>query len=415
MCRLFTVAIVLILLPQVALCENHSRDEVREMYSQLYAKPARTPYAVVPDASAFSAGALTWDAQMQAMNYTRFMRYLAYLPYDLTLDNIAVEKAQNAALLLAATDMLSHTPEKPAGMEESLYSSAYYTCSTSNIAAFNWFTDDMLLVSLDYFMQDEADYNLPALGHRRWILSPRLQKTGFGLANSESGVSYTVMHVMDFSAEKPDYLHIDWPSAGAFPAELMTEGTPWSVSLNPDKFDMEASSPSIKLTETVSGAQFAFTLPSFEPRANYYAINHESYGEGSCLIFRPDLSSAGLHGYEQNQIWEVEISGLVTVEGEITTISYSVEIISLEPIEPVAVEIDPQSLSLAPGETYALSALVIPSWADDLSVLYESSDPAIATVDESGLVTAIAEGCCTITAITVNGESDVCTLTVSAK
>lgn len=43
---------------------------------------------------------------------------------------------------------------------------------------------------------------------------------------------------------------------------------------------------------------------------------------------------------------------------------------------------------------------------------YESSDPAVATVSSTGLITAVGEGTATITA-TYQGASDTCAVTVS--
>ena len=412
LCGLVVCALALFSASQVAFCETHSREEVRKMYAQLCENPIRTPYESLPDLERFLPGSLTEDALEQALNNVKFIRYLAYLPYDLALSEEAIANSQAAALLLAATNELSHTPSQPEGMPPALYETGYAAASSSNIASFNWFTDGVLLTGLEHFMLDEADYNLPTLGHRRWILSPQLQYTGFGLANSASGISYVVMHVMDFSGEDADYGHVAWPSAGAFPAEYMSAGMPWSVSLQPESYNLEASSPTVTLKEQNSGAVFAFALPSSEIEAQYFAISREAYGEGACIIFRPDLAAAGLAGYEQNQIWQVSIDGLVAVDGATASLEYTVEIISLEPIEPAAVEIEPQTLALKVGETAAVEGIAVPSWADDTSVRYESSDPAIAAVDANGRVTAISAGECEISAIAANGLSDICTVSV---
>ena len=56
---------------------------------------------------------------------------------------------------------------------------------------------------------------------------------------------------------------------------------------------------------------------------------------------------------------------------------------------------------------------MIPAYADDLTVAWRSSDEAIATVDESGLVTAIAPGTCTVTATCAGGYEDRCSVSVA--
>jgi uncharacterized protein YjdB len=56
------------------------------------------------------------------------------------------------------------------------------------------------------------------------------------------------------------------------------------------------------------------------------------------------------------------------------------------------------------GETYQLTASVQPENADVKDVLYTSSKPSVATVNESGLVTAVSGGETIVTVTTVDGE-----------
>ncbi|MBD5257371.1 MAG: leucine-rich repeat protein [Barnesiella sp.] len=65
-------------------------------------------------------------------------------------------------------------------------------------------------------------------------------------------------------------------------------------------------------------------------------------------------------------------------------------------------------------ETVQLVATVMPDDATDKSVTWASADEAVATVDENGLVTAVAKGTTTITATTVDGLTAECIVTVKA-
>ena len=60
-----------------------------------------------------------------------------------------------------------------------------------------------------------------------------------------------------------------------------------------------------------------------------------------------------------------------------------------------------------------LTADVVPAYADDLRVNWTSSDPSVADVDWTGVVTARAPGSCEISATSSNGRSDVCAVTVT--
>ncbi len=79
------------------------------------------------------------------------------------------------------------------------------------------------------------------------------------------------------------------------------------------------------------------------------------------------------------------------------------------------VTVSPATLSLVEGTTETLEATVTPEDATNRKVEWKSGDETIATVDETGTVTAIAPGATTITATTEDGEkSDTCTVTVTA-
>ncbi|MDE7227981.1 MAG: Ig-like domain-containing protein [Treponemataceae bacterium] len=87
---------------------------------------------------------------------------------------------------------------------------------------------------------------------------------------------------------------------------------------------------------------------------------------------------------------------------------------SSEP-EPVAVEsvtLNVTTLALAPGAKEKVTAMVLPENADDKTVVWSSSDLAVATVGEDGTVTARAEGTATITAH-AGGKTTTCAVTVN--
>ena len=85
-----------------------------------------------------------------------------------------------------------------------------------------------------------------------------------------------------------------------------------------------------------------------------------------------------------------------------------------QPVSGVTVE--PSTLSLEEGATSQISAKVSPTDATNSSVTYSSSDETIATVDNTGKVTAVKAGNADITVTTVDGgKTAVCKATVTAK
>ena len=76
-----------------------------------------------------------------------------------------------------------------------------------------------------------------------------------------------------------------------------------------------------------------------------------------------------------------------------------------------AVELTPESAELEVGETFSLAATIYPENTTDKSLAWSSSDAAVASVDENGVVTAVAVGSCVITA-TCGEVAGTCAITV---
>ena len=411
--KLFCALLAFMLFSSFAMAESlHTRDDVRNAYKNISFGHEGSPYALSPCVTApYEAGEIEQSALSDAVNYLNFIRYLAYIDTPVTLSRIYNYQCQHGAVLLAANDHVSHDAPCAPDMDVNFYESAHNATLSGNIAKFNWMRPSIIREGVEYFIRDDGDVNLPVLGHRRWALNPLMGSTGFGLANSESGMSYVVMYAHDFGNAGADWTKVCWPSEGAFPADFMHADLAWSVSLNPDIYDVTLCTPIITLKELESGLSFRFD-PVTGNSDGFCAYSMESYGAGPCLIFRPDLSEAGFSDYQQNQRWQVTVNGLYDVNGKFSPIEYTVEMISLFPQDPVNVEISDLEATVSIGDTLALSANVIPAYADDLSVTWKSSDESVAIVDENGFVTAIAPGYCDIIASSANGREDYCVLTV---
>ena len=83
-----------------------------------------------------------------------------------------------------------------------------------------------------------------------------------------------------------------------------------------------------------------------------------------------------------------------------------------EEIAVSSVSLSQPSAEMIIGETVQLKVSISPSNATDKNVIWGSSKQSVATVSDSGLVTAIAEGTSTVTA-SAGGKSATCTITVS--
>jgi len=78
-------------------------------------------------------------------------------------------------------------------------------------------------------------------------------------------------------------------------------------------------------------------------------------------------------------------------------------VVNAPTIAVTGVTLNESAITLYAGETEELLETVLPINATDQSVTWSSSNSAVATVDESGLVTAVSAGIATITVTTIDG------------
>lgn len=136
---------------------------------------------------------------------------------------------------------------------------------------------------------------------------------------------------------------------------------------------------------------------------------------------------------DQRINWASNNTAVATVDanGEVTAVSvgsatitattvdqgkYAECVVVVNPkiVKVTGVELDKSFIGLFKDESYQLKATVNPTDATNKSVTWKSSKPSVATVDENGLVTAVAVGSATITVTTNDGgKTAVCDVTVS--
>ena len=75
------------------------------------------------------------------------------------------------------------------------------------------------------------------------------------------------------------------------------------------------------------------------------------------------------------------------------------------PVKVSSVTINPSTIKLtSKGQTSQLSASILPSNAENKSIVWSTSNASVATVDNNGVVTAVANGNATITAAALDGS-----------
>ena len=103
-----------------------------------------------------------------------------------------------------------------------------------------------------------------------------------------------------------------------------------------------------------------------------------------------------------------------TIDGSELTAACTITVMQ-NIVHATSIELNQESAGLNEGETLQLTATVMPEDASDKSVTWSTSDASVASVDQNGLVTAVAAGNATITASTIDGSelTATCEVTVN--
>lgn len=273
----------------------------------------------------FSLGELTDTTLNDALNVTNFIRYVSYLPADVQLNDSFNEEAQAAAVVNAVNNTLTHYPEKPANMNDSMYQLGYDGASSSNIGM--GYSSIISSITSGY-MEDGDPSNIDRVGHRLWTLSPRLKEVGFGYAGR-----FTAMKVISNSMweQTPEpYNYVSWPAETAMP--LYSYGSdvgfwnfryPWSVSLNANLYDnSKITDIEVELTRINDNKKWYFSSNSND---GYFNVSTESDGSlPYTIIFRPDKVD-----YKPGDHYRVTITGIKSKDGAQESVSFETAFFNL--------------------------------------------------------------------------------------
>jgi hypothetical protein len=149
-----------------------------------------------------------------------YYRALVALPADIVFDATSSAKDQEAALLFAANNAISHTPPN---------TWTYYTANAAEAAASsNIAIGTFGPGSVNAYIRDDGSNNI-VVGHRRWLHYSRAQQMGTGDVPADGAHSpANAIWVSGNFKAAPTPSFIAWPNAGYCPFSLIPAR--WSLS-----------------------------------------------------------------------------------------------------------------------------------------------------------------------------------------
>ena len=286
---------------------TRTEDEIRQFIWDHPAEyiSASDAYKTAPNLEApYSPGSLTTAALQAGLNAVNQIRFTAGLTANIVTDSSYNEKCQAGMLVNAVNGQMTHYPGQPEGMSDELYQLGYSGTSSSNIA---WGYGSLAYAVFGGWVHDGDSSNIDRVGHRRWLLHPGMQKTGFGQV-----ASHTAMYAFDGFYNDTVEAEVAWP-AQKMPVNWMDSNLPWSVTFGKT---LDSSAIVVKMTRKSDGASWTFSEASAD---GPFYVNNQGYGQLGCVIFRPEGIT-----YKTGDHFDVSITGAAS-----ETVTYSVDLFNL--------------------------------------------------------------------------------------
>ena len=323
--------------------EKLSAEELRQMYGRIAGTDSL--YVEEPDLSeeGYRPAVLTEDAYLYIEQLINYYRVAAGVQ-EIGLTDELNDSAAWGALTMAMGRDFSHEPQKPEGMSQEDFEKGAYSAACSNISYYSSNADnisirEVLANIVEGQMADSDPGNIARVGHRRWLLYPRTLSMGAGVADvaGEYNDYYSAIRVSGAGTgarSANNYDFIAWPASGYNLSDTFSPQNPWSVSLNPDIYEIpDPEKVQVFLTRIDDGCNWRFNCRTDiqEPGSedSFFTVETGNYGLENAIIFRPPYEK--LEKYEGS--YRVLITGLYDKKGRKHLLNYVVTFIQYDESE----------------------------------------------------------------------------------
>ena len=173
---------------------------------------------------------------------------------------------------------------------------------------------------------------------------------------------------------------------GIHGSPLEGTGTETTVEVLPENRQLEKLSTHGHVLIVEEGEERAIEVVLTPDTASLYRLTYESEDPTVCTVRQDGVVSGISEGETQIKIQD-SISGLRT----------EIKIQVKTEILPTELQVSQTEVALGIGEQAGIEVTVLPEDAEDQELLWSSSDEKIATVDETGVITAVSAGTCIVT------------------
>jgi len=384
---------------------------------------------VVDSNKGYSLGEINHDTLKNALDNLNYYRFVAYQsPLDINDPDIQ-QKSQSAAVGMGAANLQSHglgtgAPTyypleylKPKNMSSEMWKDAVDNTNASLLHSshvekdFNYHTQS--------YLGDRGTGNI-LVGHRAWLLNPKLQHVGFGYSPAdgtqpEKAKWYNAMYVWDDSANPvPKDMITTWPSKGAFPIQSMSnedlnyfnETQRWSIHLNSSGYQpLNAENITVELKKENTNQIWNFSKQSSD--GDFHIEGEDPKNKDSAnayyrtITFQPGTNEKPFD-YKVGDRFNVSVKGINDINGNSIDYNYSTVLFNVDDplidVPATDIKLSTDATSLTVGDTKKISAEVLPQNATDKTLAWSSADSSIASVNSQGEITAQRTGTTIITA-----------------
>ena len=294
---------------------TYEADQVKDAYNDSLSKidysKADNVYSVKPSWKApYKAGALKEAVQQETLGRLNYARW-QYGINPVSLNDAYMERNQKGAVVMAATDELTHYPEQPADMDDDFFAEAKKGVGAEDDYSGNCSQGDSIFDSIKGYLDDTQNLYFDDIGHRLSLLDENADKTSFGSAGAYSCLS--MYYAEDPSALGNDEAFYAWPSAGYFPLNMIDANALWHV-----KTDWHYA-PNEEVHLTYKGTTYKATKLLYEGFYNtfYFALPTELKEK----VINDD------NVYKDGTEIQVTLSGLQDKMGNDIVVTYPVRLI----------------------------------------------------------------------------------------